>query len=425
MKSKITIIKISLSLVCAIALFYLDLHAVEPSVCYKIEMKENLSAENLLSSRQETRQEIWCYQKLMNPVGSLYIYNADSNQVKPELSLVLDKDGVLTHGSLLAGKLTVHRVFAKDFNPFSIPLKEPTHLQALPSDFNTSFSLLADNVLNFLLSRTTTSIETFNLLEGTIKINANSMPWRGYWWPYKGQPLSGTSHSPMAKYDHYVKSHSGSSPNSAAWENSHHFSSGLWWEGHCNGWAASSILRSEPKSSKIDSSTGITFSVSDIKGLLSEADSCVNSSFFGHRYHGSGDDIRDVYPALFHKTITYYVGSLRKPVVIDYHNDPVVDNNIVSGYSMTITQTGTFNYSVTAVLRMHKYDNFRTDAPGIAPIYNRTYRYTLRKDASGNIVDGSWLSANPDFIWVPLSPGNCSGRNPGINDHWIRSILDL
>jgi hypothetical protein len=421
MKSKYLVTKFSILFGCIVSLFYFDLHAAEPSVCYKIEMKESPAAENNLSPIEE----IWCYQKLMNPAGSIYIYNADSNQVKPELALVIDKDGILTHSSLLAGKLTVHRVLAKDFNPFSIPLTEPTHLQALPRDFTVGFSPLAENVLNYLLSHTSTPVETFNLFEGTLEGHANAFPWRGFWWPYKGRPLSGSSNSPMVKYDRFVRSRSGSNSSAAAWENSHHLSTGLWWEGHCNGWAASSILRSEPRSSKYDSSTGITFSVSDIKGLLSEADSCVNSSFFGHRYNGARDNIRDINPALFHKTLTYYVGSLRKPIVTDYHNDSVVDNHVISGYSMTVSQAGTHNYRVTVVLRMHKYDSFRTDAPGMAPTYNRTYRYILRKDASGNIVDGSWLSDNPDFVWVPLSSGNCSGRNPWIKDNWIQSLLRL
>jgi hypothetical protein len=422
MKSKYLASELSILFKCAVLLFCFDLHAAEPSVCYKIEVKESPAAENTLSSKEE----VWCYQKLLNPLGSIYIYNADSNQVKAELAFVLDKDGILTHSSLVGGKLTVHRVLAREFNPFSISLKEPTHLQALPSEFTTAFSPLADNVLSFLLSQApTSSLETFNLFEGTINVNTMHVPWRGFWWPFKGQPLSGTSNSPMVKYDRFVRARSGSGSNSAAWENSRHFSRGIWWEGHCNGWAASSILRSEPKYSRYDSSTGITFSVSDIKGLLSEADSCVNSSFFGHRYSGSGADSSDIDPVLFHKTITYYVGSLRKPIVMDYHNDAVVDNHVVSGYSLTINQIGTYNYRVTAVLRMHNYDSFRTDVPGIAPIYNRTYQYTLRKDASGNIVGGSWLSENPDFVWVPLSSGNCSGRNPWIKDNWIQSILSL
>jgi hypothetical protein len=110
---------------------------------------------------------------------------------------------------------------------------------------------------------------------------------------------------------------------------------------------------------------------------------------------------------------------------MDYHNDSAVDNNVVSGYSMTINQISALSYDVTAVLRMHKYDGFRSDVPGTAPLYTRTYHYTLRKDTNGNIVGGTWLSTNPDFIWVPLSPGNCTGRNRGIDDNWINTILHL
>src|SRR5262249_43999970 len=149
-------------------------------------------------------------------------------------------------------------------------------------------------------------------------------PWRGYWWPFKGQSLAG----PLSRYDQFVAARTGSNPGSRAWEASHHYSTGIWWQGHCNGWAASALLRAHPSTAKRDRVSGVVFSVSDQKGILAEKDFCAAVAFFGHRENGlPTDDPYDIHPALFHQTLTYYIGQLHKPVAMDYHADPVIDNH--------------------------------------------------------------------------------------------------
>jgi hypothetical protein len=277
--------------------------------------------------------------------------------------------------------------------------------------------------LNFLMSQPP-NFQDFAVSEGRFTEESNVKPWRGYWWPYKNQPLAGTSSAPLSKYDRFVKARTGISPGAASWERSHHVYSGIWWEGHCNGWAASSVLRKQPHS-VTDSRSGVSFTVSDIKGILAETDYCANVAFFGRRYNGRrGDNIKDILPGTFHRTLTYYIGSLKKPVAMDYHRDPAVDNHVVSGYTMDITKTGANTFRVTAVLTVHKYDGSRANTPGTAPRYTRTYKYNLTQNSDGSL-SGSWISTNPDFLWVPLSPADCGSNNARISHRRVAELLDL
>ncbi len=393
-------------------------------LCFRFEIQDGPAASVTVPSHSE----VWCYQRLTEPAGSMYIFNADQEKVRPELALVIEPDGIMTHGSLLGGELSVHSVRAKDFNPFGIPVQEPRYLhpllqqEVLTADIQRS----STEVLNFLLAHPTQFRET-RLTEGHFQssVAPDSLPWRGYWWPYSGLPLSGTANSPLAKYDRFVRARTGTNPGAQSWENANHRYHGIGWEGHCNGWAASSVLRKEPAYSKRDPVSGVIFSVVDQKGILAETDYCANVAFYGHRYNNSSNDITDIHPADFHKVLTYYIGEIGKPVAADYKRDASVDNHIISGYQMDIQKTGTNTYSVVAKLNMHKYDSARILTPGMAPEYLRVYRYTLTTDADGNPISGRWISTNPDFLWVPLSAADCATNNPRVNHDYTAMILDL
>lgn len=398
--------------------------AENPPACYKFVFSENPEA----STGIVTRSEVWCYQRLSNPLGGLFIFNADGPEVKSELALLVEPDGVLTHSSLLNGEVSTHRVQTRQFNPFSVPLEEPqgiTMMQVLPGD--EAFFQSADEVLGLFLSQSIQiQVEDMTVKEGLWQASARTLPWRGYWWPHRNQPLSGSSSSPLAKYDRYVSARTGSSPRAVAWENANHRYTGVGWAGHCNGWAASSVLRKEPTIARRDATSGETFSVSDQKGLLAEIDYCSHVAFFGKRYRGrASDNIRDISPAVFHQTLKYYIGDLGKPVAMDYRRTTPVDNHIISGVSMDVKKTSTNTYSVKTTLTVHRYDKSRTNTPGVAPRYIRTYSYTLRENPNGNIVSGSWLSDNPDFLWVPLSPSDCSSNNPRLDGKRVEAILKM
>ncbi|MCM2281770.1 MAG: hypothetical protein NDI61_07975 [Bdellovibrionaceae bacterium] len=365
--------------------------------------------------------QLWCYEHLAEPGGATFLFNADGEEVMPELAALIEADGVITHGSLLAGEITLHRVIGAEFNPFSVPLTEPSGavstLSAPPERLRDS----AQEVLKRFRSEAA-RLQSLSITEGDVSesVSASALPWRGYWWSYKSRSLLG----PLGKYDRFVSAKTGSSPNARGWESANHRYRGISWEGHCNGWAASAIIRAEPRFSRRDPESGVVFSLVDQKGLLAETDYCVVTAFFGKRYRGGGN-IRDISPALFHKTLLYYIGQLGKPVAMDYKRDSPVDNHIVSGYRMSIRQTGANLYRVSATLKVHRYDTSRSSSPGTAPTYTRQYRYTLRTDDGGSVIGGTWHSTNPDFLWVPLAPGECSSNNPRVRGSYTNMILRL
>jgi hypothetical protein len=375
----------------------------------------------------EEASEVWCYQRMARPEGGLYIYNADNGQVRPELALLVSGEGMITHGSLSADQLGVYRVRASDFNPFSIPLEEPVDARQVVPRFEGSSVWQVQRLLES--AEEPVPLEDIEVKAGNFQGLAAeaSLPWRGYWWPEKGAPLANGANSPLRKYDRLVQGRTGVSSTAASWERSRHASSGESWYGHCNGWAASSILRGEPRMSRRDPQTGVFFDVISQKGILAEKDYCAAVSFYGHRYNGrSSDELRDIYPQDFHKVLSYYLGRLHKPIAFDYHRDSSVDTHVISGYWMKVVQTSPQTFRVNIQLRVHRYDSFRTNTPGIAPSYRRSYSYVLKKDEAGKLVGGYWLSTNPDFLWVPLGSRNCQDSgNPRLQEDWVRVILNL
>ncbi len=382
-----------------------------PRHCYNFTFTEL----PLMESLPAPRTELWCYQSTTAPASGLYIYNADNSQVRPELAFVKTDDGILTHGSLLAGKITMHSVRSRQFNPFSVPLDEPHNLPVAALDTTKEFDESAAKVLAQLLQAKNNSPGNMAISTGTLTEETSAQPWRGYWWPYKGIPLAG----PLKKFDVYLRVNDIGHANAVSWERQNHADHHIWWEGHCNGWAASAILRAEPRSARSDSSNASEFSVSDQKGLLAELDYCANSKMFGHRGARSASVSADV----FHKALVYYIGQLHKPIAMDYRTDAAIDNHVVSGYTMNIERNSGDSVTVTAKLRVHGYDGFRSDVPGIAPPYTRTYRYTLQTDENGIVSSGTWLGDRPGFLWAPLSPGRCSDGNPNLHENDVGSIL--
>lgn len=395
----------------------------EPASCYQILFSENPAHE--ANSVGLNYTETWCYQKVSKPSpGSVYIYNADKDEVRPELAFIVEPDGTMTHNSLLADKITTHHVNASEFNPFSVPLEEPIQNQSFLLRKDPKFHESALKNYEALLSHERpSSVADISprLTPGRLTGSSSITPWRGYWWPFNSALILG----PHGKYDRYVAARTGSNPGAVQWERTgRHRPGAHWWGGHCNGWVSSAVLRSEPRTSKRDPVSGVTFTVADQKGLLAEVDYCTHIAFFGERYNDSSDTLTDINPALFHRTITHYIGTLRKPVAIDYRRDAVVDNHIVTGYTIDIRNAGANTYSVTANLRVRRYDRSPNNPPGPAPTYTRQYRYTLRESSSG-ALSGTWNSTNPDFLWVPLSIRDCANNNPRVTHGRVAEILNL
>jgi hypothetical protein len=404
--------KVKVSLIFLVSIVSsLQIASAEPSVsathCYRFESPSPASESN-----PGQRSERWCYQNISGTEGGTYIFNGDNKQVRPELALLKTKSGLLKQGSLSAGKVSVQSVKFRNFNPLSVPLEEPKDRRAESAELTAEFITSQNSVLA-LLQQAKALEGDLRTVEGLSSANANYMPWRGYWWPLKGLPIVG----PMRKYDSFA-SVRGEDGGVAAWEGTHHVSHGIWWEGHCNGWIAAAILRPEPRSIRVDNQSGSNFTISDQKGLLSEADYCAKAAFFGFRHdHSSGID-----PVSFHNALIHYIGQLHKPIAFNIDNNGPIDNRGISGYNMDIRRSG-HGFIVTTTLRVHEYDGSISEDPGIAHIVSKTYQYSLVADENDTLTGGSWLSESPGFVWVPLSSGTCDSGNPNIKEQLLGSIL--
>lgn len=396
-----------------------------PTRCYWIAEADSPMGTTPLENRAP-KPEQWCYRSLVN--GQTFLFNVAGDRVAKELSGLVSADGTLTHASLLFGKLTVHSIKSR-FNPLPVSLGEPTDAPRSTTPMSPKAEAGAEEALDFLRRGASSNGAPVTLEiggEGVVEaeLEASVLPWRGPAWTYQAGLLHEGANAPLAKFDKFVTARTGVSPRAQEWEKANHVYSGISWSGHCNGWAAASILRAEPKAAIKDSTSGVTFDVSDLKGLLSEKDFCVRYSFHGRRFNGRpGQDPKDITPGDFHNVLTYTIGTLKKPVIVDYEPLEPVQNHVVSGYKMTFKRIGQYAYDVTADVTFHEYDSSLTDKPGVAPQYTRTYQYRLWVDEDAQIRASFWLSENPDFVWIPLSPADCDPTNPAVTEEWITKVF--
>lgn len=394
-----------------------------PTVCYRIPEKD----EPFASEQATKERDVWCYKELEEPQGATLIYKPDDKgKMKPELSLIVEADGTMTHGSMNGGQLSVHSLAGDEgFNPIGAPLTPPEGAERINEPISpTSAESVEEGIKVFEQEHGNVTVYPAIVTPGTVTVQADHLPWRGYWFPYSTDRLHKGDNSPLAKYDKFIARRAASTnPGSQAWEHRNH-NYGVGWSGHCNGWAAASTMTPEPTKPITDPYSGVTFSVSDLKGLLIERNYCPKIVFFGSRNWGKpGNDPSDIRPSTFHNVITYFIGVLKKPVLVDLMASPAVQNSVISGYTMKTTKTGSNSYVVEMKATVHLYDNQLSEETGVARSMTRTYRYTLRTNNDGRVVGGSWLSSNPDFLWVPLSAGECRDRNQIVDQFWVDEIF--
>ena len=384
---------------------------------------------------------VWCYEKkIINTQQFEFVYRQDVSPYSPELSLLseLNNQGKVvsvTHAAISRGKIGYFKSRLSDFNPLGVPstLNAALAEGKVVSDrspFSDASNQLDQGFLRLLFSNPI--VLDAQVREGVFEssLPEAQQPYRGYWW--KSDELAQGERSPLAKYDAFVEKASGRNPGSTVWEKQHHSEDSVGWSGHCNGWAAASVLYPEPTKFLWDPVSQNFFFPSDLKGILAESSFCANWAFYGHRYWGNpGDELRDIHPDLFHKVLVYYLDQIKKPIALDYYRDEKVDNNVVTGYRFEITRESgnPHRFHVDAKLKRHDYDHDRDERSGKAPSAMKgIYHYTLEVDDAGQITGGEWdtRSDNPDFLWVPLSPSeNCTSRNAGMELAWVNKILNL
>lgn len=266
-----------------------------------------------------------------------------------------------------------------------------------------------------------------------------TLPWSGYWWSRKSGflVLGWKDHkpSPFEKYDSYVTTRTGKNPGAWQWEydvrNQHYNPKAEKWEGHCNGWAAASILAPEPRINRWRNN--IWFSVGDQKGILSEQYMNAYCLFFGKRYWGNhGDDINDIYPHEFHRILLEYIGNKKMPIVCDTSCNEEVWNFPAFKFESS-WNTGWFNDKVLKVRTRVYYvdDDVHPDYVG-TKWFSVDYTYNLFLDDVGNIVGGEWTGESkrnhPDFVWIPTAdapnPPGTNYENPRLDPRFIKEITE-
>ncbi|MBI3039819.1 hypothetical protein HYY75_12370 [bacterium] len=159
------------------------------------------------------------------------------------------------------------------------------------------------------------------------------------------------------------------------------------WEGHCNGWSASSFLEPEPRETKIRN--GITFDVADQKAILAELYMNTYCLFYGKRFWGNhGDDRDDIYPDQFHKLLLDQIGNGKGAMICDVAADRQVWNFPLYKFE-SHWNTGWFN---DKKIKVRTTCYFADDA--VKPEFlgtkwfSTTYNYNLFVDEDGNIISG-------------------------------------
>ncbi|MBC8356682.1 MAG: hypothetical protein H8E66_32300 [Planctomycetes bacterium] len=192
------------------------------------------------------------------------------------------------------------------------------------------------------------------------------------------------------------------------------------WYGHCNGWTSAAIRHAEPVESV--TRNGVTFSPSDIKGLLAEI------YIYNHHEVLAGANEGQVNAGVFHAIIANWVGRGDHPLGME--SDPSEEkwNYPVYAYSTSSAEHSPREVEVKMNIAYAKDSNGEWDeSPRIKRV--KYFHYMLNLDASGKIVGGYFYRDSNviDMLWVPLrpkqagQPGNEAG-NPYVKVDEVLAI---
>jgi len=254
------------------------------------------------------------------------------------------------------------------------------------------------------------------------KVSDDKIPHNGYYWPQAGVPLAQGKNAPLKLYDDYVGKVSGTNPKSTEWEIRHH-DTNVWYGGHCNGWAAKSVLHEFTEQTFYDDLNDQLILPEDIDGMRAETSYCVNWAFYGRCNNGNGD-VKDIHADRFHKVLEYYIRDLDRPVAVDINSDSSVINKVISGYSYTSEEVSENKIKVVINVDIHSYSDFKVKIKENAYKRTKKFKYYLNLDGDRNIISGEWLSENPDFLWVPISEEKCGRENPRMDHKWIDHMVE-
>lgn len=401
--------------------------------CYDVATGDAPDREEFLEIRASPREtSAWCYADF-DDEHALFtaIFKADDAKLAAVVQRGPDgRPRAVAHAIRWQGATRIVTSGPLGFSPLPVPLSEA----ALPARQRPIFNAAATEVSAaafapyFAALAEAPKDEPLVVHAGTFSsmLPDERIPWNGNVWNYALEELYSGPYASFPKYDRIMTARTGTNPDVTAWEANRHTQKAVLWGGHCNGWVAAASLYPEPRAYLWDHATQTVLSPREAKGLLQEAFYCVEKAFFGRRFYDRpGDDLNDVYPDVFHRVITHYIDGAKMPVAMDYMPDRGVDNNLVTGYELKIDEDAARprHFNVTATLRMHAYADFPVEA-GLAETYLRTYAYSLETNEAGEVIAGTWATADhPDFLWVPLAQKSCGNENPRLDAAALDGLL--
>jgi hypothetical protein len=228
-----------------------------------------------------------------------------------------------------------------------------------------------------------------------------------------------------------------------------------WW-GHSNGWAAAAVLYPEPV--KPATLEGVTFTVADVKALLSEALMDVNlaaDGWFGCRYNGPGETqstadcpsaqaaYEDVTPQELLSAFSKHIGDNQHSVIIDRNTDLEVWNHPVWKYEVSECRESTGSPCGSGEVKQTCMLSFTwaEDGVGHHEVCEPPHGYTARMLAFSVCLKDRMVLGDrnkqrwevpaavakserwPDFVWVPETPAASPDEsNPFVHQHYAKIV---
>lgn len=148
--------------------------------------------------------------------------------------------------------------------------------------------------------------------------------------------------------------------------------------------------------------------------------------------HLAREDKKDISPAEFHTTILSWLSEGRAASMDRDSGDHVWNYAFHGATLKTATElTGTarpkdpgHNGKVADDTKVVK---FEMDVRFGDSDYPREYEYWLELDKGGKVVNGGWLTDNPDFLWRPAGFREFTGansRNPFVKPELVKELYD-
>jgi Transglutaminase elicitor len=270
----------------------------------------------------------------------------------------------------------------------------------------------------------------------TLEGGSDKPAFSGYWWPMlvgRGFHLYDESgpFTPLLKYGQAT-----GDMNALAWEKRYKLTTSpntSWW-GHCNGWAASTVLEDEP--ARGVRAGDVILNTGEIKGLLAACHQGDPVDLFSGRTHWNGGDwTNDLRATVFHKALLYYLRDRKSKLIFNLSTKPEVWNYPCYWFKMQgSSDWRNPNVTQITVTIYCADDNVQPSFIGTNG-FSRTYYYWIQGNpqAVNGIQAGDWNNgseeSHPQFVWHPAyqrahEPG--LGEPPTTLDYkWVQRVMQV